>query len=49
MFQFLIGRLKTDREERKWKIKSKFQFLIGRLKTTKTLKEAKEICGFNSS
>jgi len=34
MFQFLIGRLKTNRliEEKGWEIL--FQFLIGRLKTS---------------
>ena len=33
MFQFLIGRLATKEEIRKWLEKQLFQFLIGRLAT----------------
>ena len=35
-FQFLIGKVKTEKKESRGKIKLKFQFLIGKVKTNKS-------------
>ena len=50
LFQFLLGRLKTEKGEATTVAELRFQFLLGRLKTWLQKSHRKEnLLGFNSS